>query len=174
MTAALIAACDDYLGARTGHYGYRRIRYGAAADVMAAHGLTDDDTVLDVAAGWTEFGYLLHAERDWRGRYWPVDGGLDGTDLEVWVPPRPVEWAVALEIVEHLWTWERLVRALQEQAVRGVVISTPNPETTDVLGMDETHVRPVWRRELEALGFRVEPRSFYGKPEDSLFAWWLR
>jgi len=171
--AAHIASCDDYLASRTGRYEWRCARYAAALERMeSTRGLTDAHTVVDVGAGWTELDAYLRTVGRWRGRYFPVDGGLDGVDLNVWTPPRRVEWVVALEIVEHLYQPARLIRACQEAATLGVVISTPNPETTDVLGMDPTHVVPVWRRDLETLGFTVESRSFYGSPDDSLLAWW--
>lgn len=167
----LISACDDYLGARTGKYEWRRVRYSAAIEKMLSLGLSDDDTLIDVGAGWTEFDYCLRAEYGWRGRYIPIDGGIDGTDIETWVPPRSVDWFVALEIIEHLDDPFRLVRTMTQHARRGVVMSTPNPRTTDVLGMDPTHKTPVEMRDLVLSGFSVEERSFYGQPDDSLFAW---
>ena len=178
MTAAteMIHACDEYLGARTGKYEWRRERYAAAADLMLAQpvGLEHSDTLVDVGAGWTELDYFLRAERDWRGRYVPVDGGIDGTNLEWWGPPRNAEWIVGLEILEHLHSWPFVLTWMKRAARKGVVLSTPNPRTTDVLGMDPTHVVAIEPYELAALGFTVEERSFYGQPADSLFAWWLR
>jgi hypothetical protein len=142
---------------------------------MIEHGgLADTDTVIDVGAGWTELDYCLRSEFDWRGRYMPVDGSLDGVDLNVWSPPRDAEWFVALEIVEHVYDPCRLIRAMQERALKGVIISTPNPETTDVLGMDPTHVVEVFADTLRCLRFDVQPRSFYGQPCDSLFAVYAR
>lgn len=167
-----VEACDDYLDQRTGHYDYRRIRYNATVEAMA--GLDNRDTVIDVGAGWTEFDYCLRAEHDWRGRYIPVDGGIDGTDLNTWTPPRPAEWFVALEIIEHVRDPFRLLGLMQRYATKGVVLSTPNPRTTDVLGMDPTHVRAVHRWELTASGFAVLECNFYGQPSDSLFAYWLK
>jgi trans-aconitate methyltransferase len=185
-----IAGADDYLAARTGKYEWRCVRYDAALEVMHHEGLDDDCTVVDVGSGWGEFGVRLHTGRSkfdlelerwgpWvasiapsRARYIPVDAALDGTDLETWTPPRPADWFVALELIEHLDNPGRLINNMIMKARRGVILSTPNPATVDVLGMDATHRTPVGRHRLEALGFRVEERSFYGKPADSLFAVW--
>lgn len=188
--AERVYEADRYLGARTGKYEWRCHRYDAALQVMHHEGLDDGCTVVDVGSGWGEFGVRLHegvfgsmgagAEGGYRtrrlppsrARYIPVDAGNDGTDLETWTPPRFAEWFVALELVEHLDDPARLINSMIMKARRGVILSTPNPETTDVLGMDHTHKTPVGRNRLEALGFRVEERSFYGKPADSLFAVW--
>lgn len=184
--AERVHEADRYLGARTGKYEWRCHRYDAALAVMHHEGLDDHCTVVDVGSGWGEFGVRLHTGRGWdpgfpcwdrylppsRARYIPVDAGNDGTDLETWTPPRYAEWFVALELVEHLDDPARLINSMIMKARRGVILSTPNPATTDVLGMDATHRTPVGRNRLEALGFRVEERSFYGKPADSLFAVW--
>lgn len=165
-----LAACDDYLAARTGKYEWRAIRYRAAADLMMTIGLDDSMTVMDIGAGWTEFDYCLRAEYDWKGRYIPVDGGIDGTDLEKWTPSRTVDWMVGLEIIEHLDNPGRLLDHMWSFSMIGVVLSTPNPRTTDVLGMDPTHktaISPFW---LQRKGFTVREASFYGQPCDSLFA----
>lgn len=168
-----VKACDSYLQQRTGHYGYRRIRYNAAADFLKQNGLSDNDIIMDIGAGWTEFDYFIRVEHDWKGRYVPIDGWIDNTDLEFWKPPREVEWFVALEIIEHLEEPYRLVLQMQASASKGVVISTPNPETVDVISMDYTHKTEIWAQNLVNLGFKVESREFYGTPDDSLFATWV-
>lgn len=167
-----LTACDEYLASRTGKYEWRAIRYRAAAQAMRWRGLDDAMTVMDVGAGWTEFDYCLRAEFGWKGRYIPIDGGIDGTDLEVWTPPREADWMVGLEIIEHLDDPNRLINALQFYARKGVVLSTPNPRTTDVLGMDPTHKTPIPEAWLRRRGFAVYEASFYGQPNDSLFAVW--
>lgn len=174
-----IASCNDYLDARTGTYEQRAVRYRHAASLMMLAGLDDSDTVVDVGAGWTEFDYTLRAEFGWKGRYIPIDGGIDGVDLEVWEPPRRADWFIALEILEHIHTPYLLAVAMKEKADKGVMFSTPNPETTDVLAMDDTHVIEVSKRMMERYGFTVTEQTFYGgrfsggKP-DSLFGMWLR
>lgn len=174
--------CDDYLENRTGHYDYRSVRYRAAGEfivyVAARHDISlDDITVFDIGAGFTEFDYCLRTDFDFRGRYIPIDGSIDGTDLENWEPFRQAHFFVGLEIIEHLHNWNDLVEKMQENATLGVCLSTPNPLTTDVLGMDETHVCEVHHEELEAYDFTVDEETFYGgvfsagRP-DSLFATW--
>lgn len=175
-----IANCDQYMSERTGRYEWRAERYRAAIDWMIANGLKDGMTIVDVGCGMTEFDYCLRREYDWNGRYIGVDGGIDGTNLETWIPPREAHFFVALELLEHLRNWEHLLGEIQHKASIGVVISTPNPYTTDVIGMDPTHVRVVWPDDLEeGFGMNVEERTFYGgvfsdgKP-DSLFGTWTR
>src|SRR3954447_20449205 len=97
-----ITNCDTYLGDRTGKYEWRAIRYRAALDAMRENGLTDSDTIVDVGAGWTEFDYCARAEYHWKGRYIPIDGGIDGTDINYWRPSRRADYFIALEILEHL------------------------------------------------------------------------
>lgn len=170
-----IASCDQYLDERTGKYEYRATRYRAAIRWMMLNGLDDSMTVVDVGAGMTEFDYCLRAEFGFRGRYIPVDGGIDGTDLNSWTPPREAHFFVALEILEHLRNPFRLSAEMVAKATRGVVLSTPNPQTTDVIGMDPTHVVEVHKHELEAAGYTVTEEMFYGGvfsggEPDSLFA----
>lgn len=167
-----VSNCDHYLGARTGKYEWRRIRYMAALRAMQAHSLTDNDTIMDVGAGWTELDVCLRVDGNWRGRYIPVDGGIDGTDLNNWMPSRMVEWAVALEIIEHLEEPFRMLERVANYTHKGIVVSTPNPRVVDVLAIDPTHVRPVTQGELEDWGFQVREESFYGQPSDSLFGVW--
>lgn len=170
-----ITACDTYLGERTGKYEWRCERYDHALDAMIAEGLAGEHTVIDVGAGWTEFGCRLY-ERccpvGVRPRYFPIDGGLDGTDLENWWPPRPAEFFVALELLEHLENPAELVSVMQGNCTRAVVISTPNPRTTDVIGMDRTHKTPIHAYDLRSWGFKVSEESFYGQKSDSLFGIW--
>lgn len=174
-----IQSCDQYMDDRTGKYEFRAVRYRKAIETMLANGLTDDMTIFDVGAGMTEFDFALRAEYGWRGRYIPIDGGVDGTDIDFWTPKRDAHWFVALELMEHLKqpfvcldTWKR-------HATQGVVVSTPDPRTTDVLGMDGTHICEVHKNQLELAGMSVTEETFYGgvfsdgKP-DSLFGLWRR
>lgn len=174
-----IGNCDDYMASRTGKYEFRAVRYRHAIEAMFAHGLDDTMTVFDIGAGMTEFDYCLRAEYDWRGRYIPIDGGIDGTDLNRWQPARDGHWFVALEILEHLKWWDALVATMKMHATQGIVVSTPDPYTTDVLGMDPTHVVAINKSMLTFNGFKVTRETFYGgafsdgKP-DSLFGVWTR
>lgn len=172
-----ISACDAYLGERTGRYEWRCQRYDIALALMSFVGLYNEDTVCDVGAGWTEFGARMFTTRSARPRYWPVDGCLDGVDIETWVPQRSAEWFVALELLEHLSNPSRLVAAMQARATRGIIVSTPDPNTTDVLGMDRTHKTPVSQGMLESWGFDVAHATLYGGhwsngQTDSLVGWW--
>lgn len=170
-----ISNCDSYLNSRTGKYEWRRTRYMAALKAMQlCGGLTDQDTVLDVGAGWTELDFCLRVDGDWKGRYIPLDGGIDGTDLDHYMPSRTVDWVVALEIIEHLHQPVRLMQSLMKHARKGMIVSTPNPRTTDVLGMDPTHVTMFTAEDLTRLKFTVQETSFYGQPDDSLFGVWTR
>lgn len=175
-----VANCDQYMDDRTGKYEFRAIRYRHAIRAMFANGLDDSMTIFDIGAGMTEFDYCLRREFDWRGRYIPVDGGIDGTDLNSWIPPRDAHWFVALEVLEHLHNWATLVGWMQYYASKGIVVSTPNPLTTDVIAMDPTHVVEIHEHMLRAsFGFEVTLETFYGgvfsggKP-DSLFGVWTR
>lgn len=174
-----IQNCDNYMDERTGKYEFRAIRYRVAAEAMFARGLDDSMTIFDVGAGMTEFDYCLRKEYDWRGRYIPIDGGIDGTDLNAWIPPREGHWFVALELLEHLWNWRGTVQWMQMKASQGVIVSTPNPRTTDVIGMDPTHVVEVHSKDLEFFDFKVTEETFYGGvfsngQPDSLFGVWTR
>jgi len=181
--AQRIREADVYLASRTGCYEYRCHRYDCALEAMHGLGLDDDCTVVDVGAGMGEFGVRMHTGdpmgngmhgrfRPSRARYVPVDAAIDGTDLEKWVPPRKADFFVCLELLEHLRCPSRLMIEMVIHATRGVIVSTPNPETTDVLGMDPTHKTKITRKALELAGYHVEEASFYGKPRDSLFAVW--
>jgi hypothetical protein len=174
-----IQNCDNYMDERTGKYEYRAVRYRHAIRAMLVNGLDSSMTIFDVGAGMTEFDYCLRTEFDWRGRYIPVDGGIDGTDLNNWIPPREAHWFVALELLEHLHDWQNLVFQMQRKASQGIVVSTPNPKTTDVLGMDPTHVCEVHGYELTGRGFNVAEETFYGGvfsdgQPDSLFGIWTK
>lgn len=174
-----VQSCDSYLDERSGKYEFRAVRYRRAADWIFERGLDHGMTVVDIGAGMTEFDYTLRAEYGWRGRYIPVDGGIDGTDLNEWTPPRDAHFFVGLEIVEHLNDWRSLVVKLKRAAHTGIVLSTPNPRTTDVIGMDPTHVCEVSYSDLANVGFDVVETMFYGGvfshgEPDSLFATWSK
>jgi hypothetical protein len=185
-----IEAADAYLAKRSGCFEYRCHRYDCTIEAMIGLGLNDRCTVIDVGSGWGELGHRLAAGASCdgdgrpadddcsrcrgglRSRYIPVDACIDGVDLQRWVPPRRADFFVALELLEHLPAPSILAARMCANADKGVLISTPNPETTDVLGMDETHLMPISREWLEERGFHVETASFYGKPADSLFGVW--
>lgn len=167
----LMRDCEDYLNSRTGKYEWRRVRYIAVADLLIEAGLNNDDLIIDVGAGWTEFDYCLRAEYGWRGRYLPVDGQFDGTDLNLWTPPREASFIVAIELLEHLFNPMRMMLAMRAHASKLIVATTPNPATTDVLGMDPTHVTPLPEKFFKVMGWQTRVESFYGQVDDSILAW---
>lgn len=178
---------NAYLNARRGTYDFRCNRYDAVIDVMLTFGYRPDDLVLDVGAGRAEFGKRL-LERAGGRCYIPVDGST-GTELETWEPEpsysvyaglayglitRPVDWFVCIEVLEHLHDPYRVMKVMEENASKGVVVTTPNPETVDVLALDPTHVTPIPRSAFEFSMWDVEERSFFCKEKDSLLAWRVR
>lgn len=174
-----IANCDQYMSERTGRYEWRKVRYDAAIRWMVENGLVDGMTVIDIGAGMTEFAYCMMHDWNLNIRYIPVDGGIDGVNLDhpAWRPPRDAHFIVGLEIIEHLHLWDEVVSQMKSHAARGVVLSTPNPRTTDVIAMDQTHVVSIWPHMLEELGFSVSEETFYGGvwsngEPDSLLATW--
>jgi len=172
-----IKSYDDYLLKREGKYEWRAVRYRKAIKWLFKQGLNNNMTIFDVGAGMTEFDYCLRKEFDWRGRYIPVDGSICGVDLNDWIPPREAHFCVGLEIIEHLHNWEDFVKNLQSKSTCGVVLSTPNPNTTDVLEMDATHCCEIFPEQLSSLGFSISEEMFYGGvfsngDPDALFATW--
>lgn len=178
MTNVILKA-DAYLGERTGCYEYRSVRYQAAGDELTLMGLDDSHTIYDIGAGMTELDYSLRVDFNWRGRYIPIDMGIDGTDIQWWAPPRKAEFAVALEFLEHVPYPEFVVENLQAAVTKGMVVSVPNPENVDVLGIDDTHVSVITREMLEGWGFTVYEQKFCGGvfsggKSDSLLGVWQR
>lgn len=178
-TTDLISHCDAYLAQRDGTYDFRETRYRAVAQILddpATFGdcltpLNDRDTVVDIGACMTEFDYHLRTSLGWKGRYVPIDGAIDGTNLEYWVPPRDYEWVIGIEILEHMHDPRRLASQMMRAATKGVIVTTPNPDVVDVIAIDIDHVTPVSQRDLESWGFEVKPVALFGKPDDSLLAW---
>jgi len=173
------ANCDHYMSERQGKYEYRAIRYRAAIEAMITEGLDDSMTIVDVGAGMTEFDYCLRVEYNWRGRYIPVDGGIDGTDIRTW-NPRSAHWFVALEIYEHMYEWREVNNRLKAAATKGIVVSTPWPAACDVIAMDPTHVVAIESRDLTKEGFAVTYNNFYGSTygdnmgKDALMGVWTK
>lgn len=158
-----------YLAARRGTYEYRTRRYRAVADELERLGLADGDQVVDVGAGMCEFGRYLYS-RGWYGQYVAVDGSIDGTDLNRWMPHR-ADFFVAIEVLEHLNDPALKLGDMWACATKGVVITTPD---TDVLGdaavrsMDTTHIYPLYRHHLRSWGGQVKFGSFFSTMQDTL------
>lgn len=164
----------EYLRSRTGSYQFRCIRYAAVADLLIRNHLGDDDLIVDVGAGWCEFDHYLRTSLGWRGRYLPVDGSIDGTDLEDWQPEFNAAFFVALEVLEHLERPYELAFQMQRLCTKGVVLTTPNPATVDVLAMDKTHRTPISLQDFQAWGYHAHIDSLFGKPADSIIASFFR
>lgn len=163
MSSSLfIASQDKYLSERTGKYEYRAVRYRLAVDELVRMGLNDTHTIVDLGAGWTEFDYCLRAEYGWRGRYIPVDGSMNGEDLNSWHPPREYDFFVGLELLEHLVTPEHLVGVLKEKTLIGGVVSVPDPDEFDIMSIDDTHVTEVSVSMLKGWGFVTQNVQLYG------------
>lgn len=172
--------CNGYLDGRTGTYDYRCRRYDAVVDIIQDWtSFSERLTIADIAAGWTEFGHRL-TERGFRGRYIPYDGAIDGKDLQYWVPPlTDIDVCVSIEFLEHIRHPERLVETMFDKAARLVVVTTPNSEVVDTLGMDDDHVTELRATDLYDLGFEhvtfqtLFPGSRYnpGGMPDTLVAW---
>lgn len=176
MSDHIRRAALDYLAERTGTLEYRFQRYAAVADELFARGLDDSKIIADLGAGMGDFAFYLRAVRGFKGRYLPVDGSIDGTNLERgWRPKVDFDFVTAIELLEHLNNPERLLKDMRA-AASVVVITTPNTGALGedyVRGMDRTHVSPLFDFQLEKWGAsKVEIRSFFGKPNDSLLAVW--
>ncbi len=172
-------SCDTYMSERTGKYEYRAIRYRKAADWLMNNGLTDQHTICDIGAGWTEFDYCLRKEYDWKGRYIPIDGGINNIDLNVWEPEREINFYVALEILEHLHNPSRIIKELQ-QTSQGIFVSVPDPTKVNIFELDPTHVTDeITEKFLQTHGFTVTSDKIYGGVfsngnNDALIANWLK
>lgn len=170
-TLDIVRSCEDYLSARQGSYEFRCIRYSGVVDKLYDMNLTLHDSVTDVGAGRMQFGQYLTQECGWRGEYLPVDGSIDGANLETWVPGERSAFMVAIEVLEHLHNWERLMEIMESFSVWGCVATVPNPEEVDVLGCDPTHVSIITPNDFLSRGWSVERVSFFSKPNDTLLAW---
>lgn len=157
----------DYLAERTGTYHLRARRYAHVAVWLDQLGLCDGDLILDVGAGYCEFGKYLYGS-GWTGRYLPVDGAIDGTDLDRWTPAASADFIVAIETVEHLENPGRFFDVCEACATRGAVITTPNPDVVDVLSLDPTHRNEIRREDLEGRGWIVHEAPLFGKNGDTL------
>jgi 2-polyprenyl-3-methyl-5-hydroxy-6-metoxy-1,4-benzoquinol methylase len=103
-----------------------------------------------------------------------VDRWTGPVDLEEWVPPVRWDWFACLEVLEHLRDPRRLLDAMLDAAVRGVVVTTPNPAVVDVLAMDPTHRTPISREQLAQAGLYTSLHNLYGADQDGICGVWYR
>lgn len=162
---------DTYLDARTGTYEFRCRRYDAVIDRLLVMGMRRADTILDLGAGRMEFARRLR-ERGHLGMYVPVDGSIDGTDLNTWEPPDHVDWGVAIEVIEHLHVPNALMAKAKIAARYGIVITTPNPDAVDVLALDPTHITPVSIADLAQWGYEHQTQMLFTDVDDTIIAWY--
>lgn len=166
----LHARCKEYIANRRATYEMRMKRFALVAHLLeVVCRLSNEHTLFDLGAGHCQFDYFLRTERDWRGVYVPVDGAIDGTDLQTWRPRVQPDAYVLMEVLEHLNAPLVLLDRLKPR--RGVIITVPNPAKVDVLGCDSDHRSIITRKDLESRGFRVRAHSFFGKQYDTLVAW---
>lgn len=125
-------------------------------------GFGPEDVIVDVGAGRGEFGlYVRQQFPKHRHTYVPVDGSIDGVDLETWCPQLRADFYVAIESLEHLRDPRRLLENMKVRATKGVIITTPNGECTDVLGMDPTHKTALTPEMLMLWGLTVRPLMMF-------------
>lgn len=164
--------CNEYLASRKGTFEFRSIRYAAVGRELLRMGLDTNDTITDIGAGQGMFFRWMTENTGWRGRYIPIDGSIDGTNLETYIPDsKGSDWFVAIEVLEHLRNWEQMLVHIDMFAWRGMVATVPNPRTVDVLGCDPTHVSIVPESAFLGNGWTTEERSFFGSPDDTILAW---
>ena len=180
MTLDTRTIWDNYLRETPtyGTYENRVPEYQIATTLLASLGLKNDHLIVDVGAGSCDLDHYMRTLASWRGKYLPIDGATHGIDFNerlpyTYLPNAKADFYVSLETLEHVYDPDRLVRAMQQRATKGIVVSTPNPEVVDVLAVDPTHVISIWPRDLEAWGFRVVKSTLNARGEgDTLFGVW--
>lgn len=163
-----------YLNERKGTYEYRTIRYAAVADVLETLGLGVGDMVVDVGAGMCDFDRYLRTVRAFDGRYLPVDGAIDGTDLHTYRPNIVSEFYTAIETVEHLERPYSLMRHMASFSTKGAVITTPNPIVWGprFYEMDSTHISPILPNDVLRAGWEYRLVKCFGRESDTIVAWY--
>lgn len=162
--------CQTYLAGRRARYEDRRSRFGAVGQLLLELGLAPGDVIYDLGAGHCQFDYFLRVEMRWRGVYVPVDGAIDGTDLDTWTPfGEQADFYILMETLEHLHEPMLLLERLQPR--KGIVLTTPNEAVVRTLEVDEDHRSVVPEGELRLAGFEIVPMNMFGKAGDTLLAW---
>jgi hypothetical protein len=133
------------------------------------------EVVVDLGAGRGEFGaYLRHRWPTSGHIYLPIDASIDGCDLEDLAPwVQGATFYTAIEFLEHLShiSVSHFLAFLPYRAVKGAVITTPNPKCTDVLGMDTTHQTPINQEWLREAQWECEAQPLFTEKPDTLVAW---
>lgn len=163
--------CADYLAKRTGSFAFRCKRFEAVHRHLKALGLAHTDTIIDIGAGTCEFDFYLRTGQGWPGIYVPIDGAVDGTNIDLWEPRTHAHFLTCIETIEHLHDPERLVNLMRKYATKGAVLTTPNPQAVDVLGMDSTHIHQFSPDYFTVHGWKTEIVSLFNTPNDTIIAW---
>lgn len=163
-----------YLAERKGTYEYRTLRYAAVYDRLLALGLQPGDLIVDVGAGMCDFDRYIRTTRNFDGRYWPIDGAIDGVDLNVWYPRISADFFVSIETLEHLRDPGRIMFMLNQFARKGCVITTPCADKVDVFSMDNTHISPLNWKFFAEHGWEFDHVSVFphlGIKGETILAW---
>lgn len=166
----IMETCRAYQAGRVSDYAFRCIRFDAVIDKLVDIGLQDGDSVLDLGCGRGEMENRF-IERGWSVKYDGVDGAIDGVDLNTIALPNYFDWIIAIEIIEHLYDPTLHLHNWFSAARKGVVLTTPNPRTVDVLACDPTHVSVVTPEMLDKYRYKHFEVSLFKNPYDSLLAW---
>lgn len=159
-------AWEEYLSTTPSYGSYydRCPEYHVVFRQLARLGLAENDLIVDVGAGWCDFDHYIRTEQGWRGRYMPIDGSIQGIDMNLWSGPRVhADWYVCIETLEHLYEPGHLVEQMKKYTKQGMVVTTPNADVVDVLAVDRTHVIALDRAWLQDYGFKVHAVNFSGR-----------
>jgi hypothetical protein len=160
-TASLQARCQEYLSSRSSDYEFRSIRFRAVAEELHKLGLKRRDAICDLGAGRQDFCKFMRDEYGWCGDYFPVDGSIDGTDLQFWDAPFRVPFYVCIEVLEHLHAPQILMNEMMKSCEKGAVATTPNPAVVDVMACDPTHVCEVPEELFNRLGWTTHTAELF-------------
>ena len=171
---------NAYLDKRIGTYEFRCRRYEAVCQKLEVMGFETTrqncrGIIVDLGAGRGEFGaYLRTRFSSSKHIYIPLDASIDGIDLDNFRPwIEGITFYTAIEFLEHLphVSVMHYLSMMPYQAKKGAVITTPDPETTDVLAMDVTHKTPIHAAELMHRGWNVEHQRLFTEHRDTIVAW---
>ncbi len=164
------AECEEYLKAQ-GPWEARCKRYAAVLHNLVLMGFSHGDLVVDVGAGMCDFARYVY-QQDFAFRYVPIDGSISGINLESDILTLlKADWYVCIETVEHMNNPFLLLQRMKNYAERGVVVTTPNPDVTDVLALDSDHKTAVNAREFVCMKFLPETVSIHYQ-DDTILATW--
>ena len=166
------AECEDYLKGQ-GPWQSRARRYGKVEETLNVMGLNPGDLIVDVGAGMCDFARYMYGNGHFM-RYLPLDGSIDGRDIEKMETEFPFgDWQVCIETVEHMHDPLGLLRVMAARANRGVVVTTPNPDVTDVLALDSDHKCAISMDDFIGMGYLPEAVSIHYQ-DDTILATWQK